>query len=96
MATCKHCGKNESSNWELAGYVCTSCRPQCIRPECSSCNFSSKYNTLEMESDEEVMWCHECGQVIPLEHVEQENPVDGPPEDMDVEKYIGIHFHDLK
>lgn len=96
MKTCKYCGNKEKPNpeFDLAGYVCTECRPQCISDGCDNTNFPQSIQSKEW-NDEEVVWCYSCGQIAPVEHIKQDRPVDGLPDGFDRDTYLGVNQSEL-
>ena len=82
MPACQHCGNYESSKWDLAGYVCSECRPTC--PSCDHDKFSSKF---VLHDGEPFAWCNGCGQLLPPEFAHmrtgKETPAPDEPEGYD-------------
>lgn len=98
MAKCKHCGNHEKTKFNLSGFICSNCRPNCIKESCSSANLASEQKSVDTEDYGEIVWCYSCGQIIPVEHVQQDchnNPVNGLPNDFNKEEYLGLTIHDI-
>jgi hypothetical protein len=95
---CLECGEKVEEDYSR---YCKECSPQCIT--CGSANIvSSVYSRSYFIEDsnklgyEEVVWCEDCGQIIPICHIKQEKPVDGLPEGYDKEEYIPNHIDTME
>lgn len=96
MEKCKHCGNKEKSKWNLEGFVCSNCVPNCIK--CGSDNIYSSYKSKDIEGFGEIVWCYSCGQIMPIEHIEQDaskSKVDGLPDEFNKQEYIGNEIRDF-
>lgn len=91
---CQYCGKRENTDWDLAGFVCSECRPSC--PTCGEAGKgfpASRYSTVKYNG-EKMMWCASCAQLIPPEFVERDPPVRDKDFTDDYQDLVGLTIYD--